>query len=104
MISDIKYDIILALEKDSSSFFGQATITFKIPQNLPKKDYEHIFLNFTNGGCQWISEDIVLNNMCIIDTTKVFYNNRINLIDVYDEIEESSKILVPVDGKIEITL
>ena len=36
--------------------------------------------------------------MCVVDTTKVFYNNRINLVKIYDEIEETSKILLPVDG------
>ena len=42
--------------------------------------------------------------MCVVDASKVFYNNRINFVKIYDEIEETSKILVPVDGKIEISL
>lgn len=42
-------------------FFGQAIIKFDVPETITKEDYKNVFLNFTNGGCSWISDDIIVN-------------------------------------------
>ena len=90
-VSNVKYEVILALEKQSKFFFGQATIDFTLKQDgLTADALKHVFLNFTKGDHIWISEDIVLNNCALIDKDQMFYNHRVNFEKVYDQIKKTS--------------
>ena len=88
LISNITYDITLALNKETSSFFAQATITFDIDRKLRKEDYKYVFLNFSNGDLNWICEDIVINNAFMAESSEMYYSNRINFEKVLDSIFE----------------
>lgn len=99
LISDVKYNVTLALDA-STSFFGQAVITFNIQnfKNLKKEDHQYLFLNFTNGDLIWMNEDVIINVgdiPVVVPAVDVFYNNRINLAPAMDQI---SMFVVPKTG------
>ena len=81
-ISNVKYDIALSLDKSSLNYYGNANIHFQIKEGIKEDDYKYVFLNFTKGGCKWISDDIIVNNSMMTGTNKLFYNNRINFSPV----------------------
>lgn len=90
LISDVRYNITLALD-ESTSFFGQATIKFKIQnfKSLTKEDHQYLFLNFTNGDLIWINEDVIVSVgeiPVVVPSIDLFYNNRINLVPAMDQI------------------
>lgn len=101
LISDIRYDVVLALEKTSNSFFGQATIVFQLPKTITEQDLEYVFLNFTNGGCTWICDEIVLNQGALVDSSAVFQGNRIKLAGLLGQIKETSE---QVNGRFKVEL
>ena len=90
-VSDIRYDVVLALEKLAKHFFGQATIEFTLKsEGLTQENLKNVFLNFTKGDHEWISDDIVLNNQSLVDKSLLFYNHRINFEKIYDRIIATS--------------
>ena len=63
-ISNIKYDIALALRKEKS-FFGQANIYFTLKDfsfNFQSNNnyLKDVFLNFTQGKYEWISDSVLV--------------------------------------------
>ena len=91
----------LALERTSSFFFGQATIVFHLPTTVTEQDLEHVFLNFTNGGCTWICDEIVLNQGALLDSSAVFKGNRIRFAGLLGQIQDTSEV---VAGKYKVEI
>ena len=84
-ISDIHYDVTLALDNETS-FFGQVTVSFKI-NNFKQVDLSKIFLNFTDKTI-WMNEDVVLyvdENLNLVNSKDMIDQNRIHFPK--DEIE-----------------
>jgi len=92
--------VALALGQDSS-YFGQAQITFTIKNfdKLNKEDFRYIFLNFSKGNITWASDDVIVGvqksqqaatggeaefALQLFNTEEIFYNNRINIYNLYD--------------------
>lgn len=96
---------MLALGEDPS-YFGQAQVTFTINNfnQLSKDDFRFIFLNFYKVNARWVSEDTVVGvqrssadaaqgeepqfDLELVDTSTIFYNNRINCFDLYDQLRK----------------
>lgn len=88
-MSDVKYDIALSLDKSSMDFYANATIKFQLSSDgITEADYKYIFLNFTNGGCKWICDDLIINQSMMIGTNTMFFNNRINFSPILKELLE----------------
>ena len=59
-------------------------------QKINSESIKHVFLNFTKGGCQWLCDEIILNETELVETSKMFYNNRINFENVLDIMFETA--------------
>jgi hypothetical protein len=96
-ISDIHYDVTLALDNETS-FFGQVTVGFKII-DYKNVDFSQIFLNFTNQTI-WMNEDAVLFvnddlNLNLVNSKDMVQQNRI----AFEPIKEEIDLLLDQDQK-----
>ena len=69
-------------------FYGNATVKFQISDGITEADYKNVFFNFTNGGCKWICDDIIINQNMVQGTNTLFFNNRINMEPILKELLE----------------